>query len=118
MEDFRLTITGPDAEMEELEQYCRKCGVLTEHGLVSSYAGVAISVYAVHAIGRQEVLAQCIADFANTKKSAFKVTYFISGKGHQTIKKCTFEAVAEILGKTRELHFEAEKKDAQGKRLG
>ena len=115
MEDFRLTLTGPTDEMEELDQHLRKCGILTEHGLVSSYEGVAVSVFALHAIGRLEVLAQCIAEYGNAKKPRLKVSCFISGEGHRTLTDYTFAEVAEVLHATRELHIEREA-DAPGKK--
>ena len=117
MEDFRLTVTGATDEVEELEQYLRKCGVVTEHGLVSSYEGVAVSVFALYAIGTLEVLAQCVADHGSAKKPRLKVSYFISGKGQRTFKDYTFAEVAEVLRATRELHIEREV-DAPGKKKG
>ena len=106
MNDLRLTITGPMDEIEALELFCRKSGVHTERGLVSSYAGVAVSALALHAIGSFDVLAQCLATYGTAHKPSLKVTYFITGKGQQAVKDYTFDAMAEVLRKTQELHFE------------
>src|SRR5271169_3247579 len=106
MADIRLTITGPTGVMEELDQFFRKSGVLTESGLVSSYEGVAVTVFGLHAVGSLDVLAQCIAAYGNANKPSLKASYFIPGKGPQILKDFPFKAVAEVLRKTQELHIE------------
>ena len=105
MENFRVTATGAPEEMEDLEQHFRKCGLHTEHGLVSSYEGVAVTVFALHAVGRMEAVAQSVAEYGEARKGRLKVTYFASGKGRQTLEDYTFASVAAVLRETQELNF-------------
>ncbi len=105
MENFRVTATGAPEEVEELEQHFRKCGLLTEHGLVSSYEGVAVTVFALHAVGRMEAVAQCLAEYGEARKGRLKVTYFAPGKGQQTVKDYAYASILAVLKETQELNF-------------
>jgi hypothetical protein len=111
MEDIRVTVTGSEQEMDELETFCRKQGVMTERGLISAYDGVAVSVFALHAIARFEVLAQCIAAYGALRATRLRVSYVVPGKGRLTVTDYGFKAVAEVLRQTQELSFD---RDGQG----
>jgi hypothetical protein len=106
MEDYRVTITGSTEEIEVLEQLWRSNGVATKRGIVSSYEGVAVTAFAIHATAPLEFLAQCIAAYGTVQGSPLTVSYFVPGKGRRIIKDYSLEAVADVLRQTQELCFE------------
>ena len=114
MDDFRVTVTGSAQEMDELERFCRKHGVVTERGLLSSYEGVAVTVFALHAIGSFNVVAQCIAEYGAAQGPGLKMSYVVPGKGHMKPAGYSFKAIAEVLRETQQLTFDRESEDAPG----
>ena len=106
MEEFRLAVTGATDEIEALEEFCRQYGVMTECRVVSAYEGVAVTVPALHLLGRFEVLAQCIAAYGTTQKPPLKASYFVPQKGHRTVGDYSFEAVAGALRETDQLQLD------------
>jgi hypothetical protein len=114
MEDIRVTVSGSAQEMDELERFCRKHGVMTERGFISAYDGVAVSVLALHAIASFDVLAQCIAAYGAIPGAPLRVSYFVPGKGNRVVEDYSVETVAEVLRQTQELSFEREDQAKQG----
>ena len=106
MEDFRVTVTSSAQELDELERFCHRQGVVTERGLVSAYDGVAVSVFGLHAIGTFEVLAQCIAAYGAVQGSKLKVSYVVPGRGRLVAKDYSFKAIAKVLRQTQQLSFD------------
>jgi hypothetical protein len=112
MEEFRLAITGAAGELDALEEFCREYGVATERGLVPAYEGIAVSGFALHVIGRFEVLAQCIAAYGK-QNPPLTASYCAPKKGHRVIGDYSFEAVARALHETGQLHFDRDNKETR-----
>ena len=106
MEEFRLTVTGSSEEMDVLEQFCRKYGVVTERGVVSAYEGVAVTMFAVYISAPFDIVSQCISAYRGTRRAPLKVTYFAPGKGTLVLADFSLDAVANILCATDQLHID------------
>jgi hypothetical protein len=106
MEDFLLTVTGSNEEMDVLEEFCRKYGVAPKHGVVSSYEGVAATMFAVYITAQFDIVCQCIAAYRGTRKAPLKVTHYAPGKGTLVLEDFSSESVAKVLRTTDQLLIE------------
>jgi len=106
MDQFRLTVTGSSEEMDVLEAFCRDYGVATERGVLSTYEGIAVTLFAVYITAAIEIVSQCIAAYHTARAAPLRVTYFVPGQGTVVAKDFSLNGVTQTLRATNQLHIE------------
>ena len=108
MNTVRITVTGSDKTISELEAFLRKEGIHVEKvaEFANDVATAAVLLAALSIIAKSDVIPKCIAAFRTSRKPMVRFTRFVEGKGFVEFESYDPDAVSKVLSQTAEIHIE------------
>src|ERR1017187_7609237 len=100
MDTFRLTITGSDALIDELQEFCRKQGIQAERVYAIANDVTTPVLAALLIIAQFDVIPKCITAFRKNRKRPAKFTRFIEGRGFEEFEGYSADEVTQIISET------------------
>jgi hypothetical protein len=105
MNAVRITITGSDKTISELEAFLREEKIQVEKGAVAVNDATTIGLSVLYIIAKFDVIPKCITAFRASRKATIRFTRFVEGKGFEEFESYDPDAVSKVLAQTNDIHI-------------